>query len=311
LKKGKNAPNKCPIGHVQKDRKENSMKNKQLKMELKEAATGTIVALMIVMLVIILTFFCFGKRAFGTEIKTIAGSFVVDGYGIGEFAVKGPIEEKLVDEGKKIKERIGGRNGYLEIIIIGYSDYVGTTPVKDKTGRIRAEEAAAVLTPIFPPETKIISRSRGGVENVKQVKVEWKYVPAPAPIYLEIGILVGILVIVFIFAFLPDIMRKAKKKVKPEIHKPKVQWTDLAIDWIGDNQYWIKDLLDVKGKTYDIKIEIDGELFKSPFFSRNNKRIVVRADKIKFIKSLTDCLKKEGFAEQKKKLISEGTIVVR
>lgn len=253
----------------------------------------------------------FAAVAASEEVK---GSKAIGEYPIGEFAVKGEVERQLNLLVKEIKESLEKGDGQLQITVVGSADTTGSSVSNDRLAWERAEQVAAVLSANFP-EAKVVAWSKGDAENVRQVRVEYRFIstpltPAPAPpasvvpvpvekpvirsetIYIALGIFVAAGIISFILVFLVRGKLEKATKTKPQ-PATGTQWIDI----------------EVKGEKYSTRVEVKDSLWYSPFTSRSGTPIY-RDSKRGIIESLKGCLKKDEFSEQRIGLIRKGAIKV-
>lgn len=218
-------------------------------------------------------------------------SFVIAGYAPGEFAVKGQIERQLNELVKEIKGKLEKEGGRLQVAVVGSADTTGTSVSNDRLAKDRAEQVAAVLSANFP-EAKVIAWSKGDAENVRQVRVEYRIAPVPAPAIIEKPITVGIIAVLAAILILSLARRRQKpKKAVEEI--PCFKWIDLVVD----------------GEKYSVRIDFKDGKFLSPFTSKSGAQIY-RDSKKGMIESLKGCLRKEEFRPQKEDLVRKGLIKV-
>jgi hypothetical protein len=234
------------------------------------------------------------------------GSKAIGEYPIGEFAVKGQVEQQLNQLVAEIKGKMADGDR-LQITVVGSADSTGVSAANDRLARDRAEQVAAVFSANFP-EAKIIAWSKGDAENVRQVRVEYKIIstPIPAPVPepakpkkpsdgLE-DYVVGAFILLAIFILLFSIFWGKRAK------KSRVKKAETGIQWIN---------LEVNGEkySYSIGIVVKNGVWCSPFTSRSGSQIC-RDSKRGIIESLKGCLKKDEFRLQKFELIRQGIIRV-
>jgi hypothetical protein len=229
------------------------------------------------------------------------GSKAIGEYPIGEFAVKGQVEQQLNQLVAEIKGKMADGDR-LQITVVGSADSTGVSAANDRLARDRAEQVAAVFSANFP-EAKIIAWSKGDAENVRQVRVEYKIIstPIPAPVpepakpkekdwtLFWFALLIMIISTFVLFCF----------SYKTRTKKSRVKKAETGIQWIN---------LEVKGEKYSIRVEVEKGEWCSPFFSRSGT-LILRNSKKGIIDSLKGCLKKPEFRFQKDELIRRGIIV--
>lgn len=265
---------------------------------------ATILAIIVVLFAIFKPFLAHGAES---EPKVITGSFIVSGYGSGEFAIKGEPEETLNQGVSSVKARIKlfSDQMQLQFVVIGSADTTGNSIGNDELAGKRSEQVKAVLSANFP-DAKVVSWSKGDADNVRQVRVEYKIIPTPAPVPAPVPVVPApvitekpderkevVLIIIFVLAasaivilftsslpYLLNLCRKTK----------------------SSSTLW----LEVNG--YKVKVGAKGKFYQSPFISRSGGQIT-RDTKKGMIDSLKGCLKGTEFEEQKQELIKKGVIV--
>ncbi len=302
LKKGEIArymPNRA-----RKERRK--MKGRRMTGDAEISAWMVIAAAVLAAAVVL--FAIFKPPVFGAEPKVITGSFIVSGYGDGEFAIKGEPEKKLNEGIAKVKNQMGSLPSLpgdlhlqLQFVAVGSADTTGSG--NDDLAGKRSDQVKAVLSANFP-EAKVISWSRGDADNIKQVRVDYRITSKPvlaqaAPIsppekpakFNDLGWLVaiGAFIVVIIGGFL--VMTKIQENREARRSE---QWLSVTVD----------------GETYYVKVRFANGNYISPFISKSRMKIS-RDSKKEIINSLRGCLKKNEFAEQKMNLIKDSVINVR
>lgn len=244
------------------------------------------------------------------------GEFVITGYPVDEFAVKGEVERQL----NKLVTEIQAKqltDHELQIKVVGSADSTGVSAANDRLARDRAEQVAAVLAANFQ-KARIHVWSRGDAENLRQVRVEWKYVPIPKPepaptpvvvipppessvkLLSSIKLLGGLIALaVVLFLVFVFIARKAIKKptVAVAVAEPKsiTKWVEGEAD----------------GRKYSVPIEVRDGKFFSPFKTLEDPtKILFRSDWQGIKKAVRGCMDDSRYAGQKMELIKKGGIKI-
>ncbi len=283
------------------------MKTTMTERETTATAVAAVTAIVLAIIVLPIAIFFYSKPAHGEKLETFAGSFIISGYGRGEFAIKGE-PEKTLNEGiadVKALPKFAG-DSQMHFICVGSADVIGSSVGNDELAAKRAKQVEAVLSANFS-DAKIVAWSKGDADNIRQVRVEYKIIPVPtvatpqAPAVvekvvekvieskssrIEFYLLLGICVMGFILIFWIIGRRKGQnKKVESE-----TQW------------------LEVNG--CKVKVKVKGRFYYSPFTSRSGQQIC-RDNKKGIIDSLKGCLKGMEFEEQKQVLIKKEVIVAQ
>jgi len=290
------------------------MKTMMTERETKQTAMAVVIAIVLGAIIVLIAILFFSKPAHGEESKVISGSFVIGGYEPKKFAVdltKRELTDACFQGIKADSPKMGEYN--LKVLVIGSADTTGVSAENDPLSKNRAEPVAALLRYYLPQGTQVEVVPRGDSENARQVRVEWKYVPAPlkpatAPIVVEKTTVVekeiksppyvafGLFFAAIIFILLVSGIKigKRKKVVKLETAEPTTQ------------TQWFDEWLEVGG--HRVKIEVKGKFRRSPFYNKGGTQII-RDSKKGIVDSLKGCLKGTEFESQKQELIKKGVIV--
>ncbi len=273
-----------------------------------------------------------GVSAFAEEVYNF--KFEIKGYGIGEHAIKGKIDDQLREEVSKLKKMradfLQGNPGYevrFVFKIEGHTDdETGTNAVNDDYGEKRAAQVENHLRGEFGNSADYSHTSRGSTKKERMVIIHYNLATravvtaVAAPIvpsntnkmsYQALAVIVfGVLVIVvFGFWFFSKTPRKRQDRPQP-IAKPVGNGNPDYKKTLGPVSGW--RLVDVNGGTenYRVFLEYNDGKFLLPLRKPNGNKIFENSEQTA-LSRMGNHIAKGRYPDQMQNLLKDRKELVR
>ncbi len=230
---------------------------------------------------------------FAVALPASAEEMVVSGYPVGEFAVKGNVDLQV----RKLVTRLRALGkGKLAISVVGSADKTGKSDANDQLAEKRAVQVANVLKSEFP-EAEVANWSVGDANNVRQVRVGFKFTALALPVQVQapkrspLMRFVGACLMCF-GAALGFIFYIKKRAAKAKALAAAVETKHLVING------------------YKVAVELRGDGFWYSPFTGGSGQTIRRRELKDMENSIKGCLTKESFRSQVEALKRIGRITV-
>ena len=218
-----------------------------------------------------------------------AKEVVIKDYPLGQFAIKGEVQNKLdslVDQIRKDQKPSPFFN--LGISIVGSADVTGKSVANDVLAKNRAGQAKAFLASHFP-EARINAWSKGDWENIRQIRISYSYE------FNFVGLALFALPIslIALLVFLQVILTRPKTSPQP-------QPTERMV------------VVNVGGKTYSVPLHFKEGYWWTPFYNSEGTISAARRNTFQQAKKAVKfALENPRYANQVKDLEKTGIIIVK